>query len=100
MPHMQETWEKYKTNKDFNLMVVNTAWKGDNLEKVKGWLAANPKYTFPVYFEDRPEAQQFAAQNQVNSIPRSLIYDKKGKLRYNDHPGSIPAGFIDGLLKE
>ncbi|MFA7330410.1 MAG: TlpA disulfide reductase family protein [Candidatus Delongbacteria bacterium] len=100
MPHVQETWDKYKSNKDFNMMVVNTGWRGDNLDKVKGWLAANPKYTFPVFFDDRAEAQQFAVANQVNSIPRSLIYDKKGKLRYNDHPGGIPAGFIDGLLKE
>lgn len=100
MPHIQKTWTKYKSNKDFSLMVVNTAWKGDDLEKVKGWLAANPQYTFPVYFEDRPKTQQFSVANKVNSIPRSLIYDKKGVLRYNDHPGGIPAGFLDKLLAE
>jgi cytochrome c-type biogenesis protein len=100
MPHIQETFEKYKSNKNFNLMVVNTGWRGDNVDKVKGWLAANPKYTFPVYFDDRPEAQQFALANQVNSIPRSLIFDKKGALRYNDHPGNIPADLLDKLLAE
>lgn len=100
MPHIQETWDKYKSNKNFNLMVVNTGWRGDNVDKVKGWVAANAKYTFPVYFDDRPQDQQFAMANQVNSIPRSLIYDKKGVLRYNDHPGNIPADFLDKLLAE
>ncbi len=100
MPHVQEVYEQYKGNKAFNLMVVNTGWRGDNVDKVKGWLAQNPKYTFPVYFDDRAQDKQFATLNQVNSIPRSLLYDKKGKVRYNGHPMEIPAGLIDKLLAE
>jgi hypothetical protein len=81
-------------------MVVNTGWRGDTVEKVKGWLAKNPKYTFPVYFDDRPQEQQFAMLHQVNSIPRSIILDKKGQVKYNGHPMEIPAGLIDRLLAE
>lgn len=100
MPHVEEVYEKYKGNKGFNMMVVNTGWRGDNPDKVKAWLGQNPKYTFPVFFEDRAQDKQFATVNQVNSIPRSLLYDKKGNVRYNGHPMEIPAGLIDKLLAE
>lgn len=100
MPHVQEMWEKYKANPAFKLMVVNTGWKGDSKENIQGWLAQNPKYTFPVFLDDRAPDKQFASQNQVNSIPRSLIYDKKGQVKYNGHPMEIPEGLIDRLLKE
>lgn len=100
MPHVQEVYEKYKSNKSFSLMVVNTAWRGDSVDKVKGWMAQNAKYTFPVYLDDRSQDKQFATVNQVNSIPRSLLYDKKGQVRYNGHPMEIPPGLIDKLLAE
>jgi thiol-disulfide isomerase/thioredoxin len=100
MPHVQELFEKYKSNPAFSLMVVNTGWRGDNAQKIQNWQAQNPKYTFPVFLDDRPQEQSFAALNQVNSIPRSLIYDKKGKVRYNGHPMEIPPTLLDNLLKE
>lgn len=100
MPHVQEIFDKYKSNKAFSMMAVNTGWRGDNVDKVKAWMGQNPKYTFPVYIEDRAQDKQFATQNQVNSIPRSLLIDKTGAVRYNGHPMEIPAGLIDKLLAE
>ena len=100
MPHVQEVWEHYKGNEQFEMMVVNTGWRGDTPDKVKGWLKANSKYSFPVYFENRPQPQQFAAQHGVNSIPRSLIFNKKGEVAYNGHPMQVPEGLIDQLLAE
>lgn len=100
MPHVQELYEKYQGNPSFNMMVVNTGWRSDNVERVKAWLGKNPKYTFPVYFDDRPQDKQFATQNQVNSIPRSIIMDKKGQVKYNGHPAKVPAGLLDKLLAE
>lgn len=100
MPHVQKTWEHYQAQDDFRLMVVNTGWRGDNPAKVKAWLTQNSQYSFPVYFEDRPQASQFATANEVTSIPRSLIFDKKGELRYNGHPMQIPATLLDELLAE
>lgn len=100
MPHVQKTWEKYKVQDDFRLMVVNTGWRGDTPDKVKGWLKQNGQYSFPVFFDDRPASNQFAVANEVNSIPRSLIFDKKGELRYNGHPMQVPATLLDELLAE
>ncbi|MFA7330411.1 MAG: TlpA disulfide reductase family protein [Candidatus Delongbacteria bacterium] len=101
MPDIQAVWEEHRFHlAGFDLLVVNTGWRGDNLTVVEDWLAANPEYDFPVYFEDRPDTLTFAYQYQVNSIPRSLIFDKNGRLRYNDHPAGVPADFIDDLLRE
>jgi len=100
MPHVQETWDHYKANDDFRLMVVNTGWRGDNPDRVRGWLKQNSRYSFPVFFDDRPQAQQYAALHEVTSIPRSIIFDKRGQVRYNGHPMQIPAGLLDELLAE
>jgi thiol-disulfide isomerase/thioredoxin len=98
MPHVQETWEKYRENDDFSMMVVNTGWRGDNPKKVASWLKQNSKYSFPVYFEDRPQPEQFATKGKVQSIPRSLILDKSGDIAYNGHPMQVPEGLIEKLL--
>lgn len=100
MPHVEETWKHYQSNDDFQMMVVNTGWRGDTPDKVKNWLKSNGKYTFPVFFDNRPQPQQFATQNKVNSIPRSIILNKKGEVAYNGHPMQIPEGLIDKLLAE
>ena len=100
MPAVQAHWEHYKDNPDFRMMVVNTAWRGDTQQRVEGWLGKNPRYTFPVYFEDRGPELHLAMSNRVNSIPRSLVYNKKGELVFNDHPSKLTHAFLDGLLAE
>ncbi len=100
MPAVQAHWEHYKDNPDFRMMVVNTAWHGDNLERVQGWLSKNSRYTFPVYVEDRGQEAHLAMVNRVNSIPRSLVYNKKGELVFNDHPSKLTHEFLDQLLAE
>jgi thiol-disulfide isomerase/thioredoxin len=98
MPHLQETWMHYKDNPDFQLMAVNTGWRGDSPKKVADWVVKNTKYSFPVYLEDRAKDLQIATLQKVQSIPRVIIYDKTGAVVYNDHPMKVPAGMIDELL--
>jgi thiol-disulfide isomerase/thioredoxin len=100
MPHVEEVWQHNKDNPNFQMMVVNTGWRGDTPAKVKGWLDKNPKYTFPVYFEDRAQPQQLAAEHKVTSIPRSIILDKKGEVAYNGHPMQIPATLLAELFAQ
>jgi thiol-disulfide isomerase/thioredoxin len=100
MPHVQQVWEQYRSNEAFEMMVLNTGWRGDTPDKVRGWLKQNSRYSFPVYFDDRPQNQQFAMQHKVDSIPRSIILDKQGKVRYNGHPMQVPKTLLDELLAE
>ncbi len=97
MPHVQELWEKYRDNPDFELLVINTGWRGDNLARINQWLDANPQYTFPIYFDPQ---HKLAQQYGVNSIPRTIIIGKDNRVRFNDHPMRIPPDLLDKLLAE
>lgn len=97
MPKVQALWEKYQDVDDFELLVINTAWRGDNLARVNDWLAKNPQYDFPVYFDP---THSVPTQYGVNSIPRTIVIGKDNKVRFNDHPMRIPEGLLDELLAE
>jgi len=97
MPKVQEMWEKYRDNDNFELLVVNTGWRGDSMKRVKDWLGKNPQYNFPVYFDPN---HSLPTKYGVNSIPRTVILGKDNKVRFNDHPMKIPADLLDNLLAE
>ncbi len=97
MPHVEEVWKKYRDYEDFNMMVINTGWRGDTPAKVRKWLKRNSRYTFPVYFDNGK--QNLSRKYGVQSIPRSIILDRNGEVAYNGHPMKIPKGLLDRLLE-
>jgi len=97
MPKVQELHEQYSPHPDFELLVVNTAWRGDNPDRVKQWLDKNPHYTFQVYYDGEHKLSQ---QYQVKSIPRTIIIGKDNQVRFNDHPMKLTHEFLDQLLAE
>jgi thiol-disulfide isomerase/thioredoxin len=97
MPKVQELHEQYSPHPDFEMLVINTAWRGDNPQKVKEWLDKNPQYTFQVYYDGEHAVSQLY---QVNSIPRTIILGKDDQVRFNDHPSKLTHEFLDQLLAE
>ncbi|MBL7032643.1 MAG: TlpA family protein disulfide reductase [Candidatus Delongbacteria bacterium] len=97
MPKVQELHEQYSPNADFELLVINTAWRGDNPIKVKEWLDKNPQYDFQVYYDGE---HSLSTKYEVNSIPRTIIIGKDNQVRFNDHPMKITHEFLDQLLAE
>ena len=101
MPAVQAHWEHYKDNPDFRI-------DGGQYRLARRQPGARAGlafqefalYTFPVYVEDRGQEAHLAMVNRVNSIPRSLVYNKKGELVFNDHPSKLTHEFLDQLLAE
>ncbi len=73
-----------------------SAWQ----KAVASDLSANYMYSYLVV---NPKQAKFIKDNQIKSIPRYLLYDKQGRLVYNNAPG--PEGDairkeLDRMLKE
>jgi peroxiredoxin len=74
LPHLEkEVYEKLKTNKNFEVLVIGREHDWATVNKFK----ADNNYTLPFYPDaDREIFSKYAKQN----IPRNFIIDKDGKI--------------------
>jgi len=74
LPHVQtEIWEKYQTNKNFELFVIGREHTSEEMAKFK----TDKAYTFPIVADTKREIfSLFAKQN----IPRMYLIDRTGKI--------------------
>ncbi len=82
MPYMQKLYEKYRSNDDVEILLVN-CWERveDRVAHVKKFLANNPDYTFPVVLDLRDD---IVSGFGITGIPTKVYLDRDGLIQFKE----------------
>jgi thiol-disulfide isomerase/thioredoxin len=96
MPHINALWEAYH---DTGLVVlaISTDTKA---EDAVAYLEANDFTGLTCIWEPGGKSTRIKVMYEVDWIPRSVVVDRGGIVRYNGHPMELEARFLEVLLAE
>jgi thiol-disulfide isomerase/thioredoxin len=96
MPHINAFWEAYH-DQGFVVLAVST---DDRAENAVQYLAKNGFTGLTGIWEPGGKSTRIKLLYQVDWIPRSIVIDKVGIVRYNGHPIDLEGSFLETLLAE
>lgn len=96
MPHINAFWEAYH-DQGFVVLAVSTDAQA---EEAVTYLATNEFTGLICIWEPGGKSTRIKLMYDVDWIPRSVVVDKTGIVRYNGHPMDLDADFIETLLAE
>jgi peroxiredoxin len=96
MPHIYALWEAYH---DQGLVVLAVS-TDPRAEDAVEYLAKNGFSGLTCLWEPGGRSTRIKHLYQVDWIPRSIIVDRTGIVRYNGHPMDLAAEFLETLLDE
>jgi len=96
MPHINSLWEKYH---EIGLVVLAVSTDEDPNDPVE-YLENMGFGGLICIWEPGVKQTRVKVMYDVEWIPRSIVVDKEGIIRYNGHPMDLAAGFIASLLAE
>jgi peroxiredoxin len=96
MPHINAFWEAYHDQGLVVLAVSTDARAEDAID----YLAKNGFTGLTCLWEPGGKSTRIKLLYQVDWIPRSVVVDKGGIVRYNGHPIDLEAAFVEALLAE
>jgi peroxiredoxin len=94
MPHINALWEAYH-DQGFVVLAVST---DDRAEDAVQYLAKNGFTGLTCLWEPGGKSTRIKLMYGVDWIPRSIVVDKAGIVRYNGHPIDLGATFVETLL--
>ena len=96
MPHIRALRERFH---DDGLIVI--AVSADSTEQAaEQYLESNGYEGFVSIWEPRDKGTRIIRTNEIDWIPRSVVVDRQGVIRYNGHAMDLEADFIAGLMAE
>jgi len=96
MPHINDLWEDYHEQ---GLVVLAVSTDEDPLDSVQ-FLESNGFDGLICIWEPGEKSTRIKLLYEVTWIPRSIVIDKQGIVRYNGHPMELEASVIAALLDE
>jgi len=96
MPHINAFWEAYH-DQGFVVLAVST---DDRAEDAVQYLAKNGFTGLTCIWEPGGKSTRIKLMYGVDWIPRSIVVDKSGIVRYNGHPMDLVGSFLETLLAE
>lgn len=96
MPHINAFWEAYH-DQGFVVLAISTDAAA---EDAVTYLAANGFTGLICIWESGGKKTRIKQLYEVDWIPRSVVVDRTGIVRYNGHPMDLEADFIEMLLAE
>jgi peroxiredoxin len=96
MPHINALWEAYH-DQGLTVLAVST---DANAESAVEYLAKNGFTGLSCLWEPGGKSTRIKLLYHVDWIPRSIIVDRTGIVRYNGHPMDLEAAFVEALLAE
>jgi thiol-disulfide isomerase/thioredoxin len=96
MPHINALWEAYHDQGFVVLAVSTDARAEDTVDD----LAKNGFTGLACLWEPGGRSTRISSGYQVDWIPRSILVDRTGIVRYNGHPMDLEAAFVETLLAE
>ncbi|MCX6100928.1 MAG: redoxin domain-containing protein [Candidatus Bipolaricaulota bacterium] len=96
MPHINALWEAYH-DQGLVVLAVSTDTRA---EDAVDYLAKNGFTGLTCLWEPGGKSTRIKLLYQVDWIPRSIIVDRTGIVRYNGHPMDLEAAFVEALLAE
>jgi len=96
MPHINALWEAYH-NDGLEVLAVST---DDNPEDPIRFLQTNGFEGLTCIWEPGGKSTRIKQLYGVDWIPRSVVVDRVGIVRFNGHPTKLESGFIQELLAE
>jgi peroxiredoxin len=96
MPHINELWEEFHEQ---GLVVLAVSTDASASESVQ-YLEANGFDGLICLWEAGKKQTRIKVMYNVEWIPRSIVIDKQGIIRYNGHPMELEASFIATLIGE
>ncbi|MDD5220423.1 MAG: redoxin domain-containing protein [Candidatus Bipolaricaulis sp.] len=96
MPHINALWETFH-EQGLVVLAISTDTKA---EDAVSYLAANDFGDLICIWEPGGKKTRIKELYEVDWIPRSVVVDKSGIVRYNGYPTDVKAEFIEALLSE
>jgi len=96
MPHINALWEAYH-DQGLVVLAISTDTRA---EEAVAYLAANGFTGLTCIWEPGGKSTRIKVMYEVDWIPRSVVVDRGGIVRYNGHPMELEAGFLEVLLAE
>lgn len=96
MPHINSLWEEFH---DQGLVVLAVSTDASAAESIQ-YLESNGFDGLICLWEPGEKQTRIKVLYDVEWIPRSIVIDKQGIVRYNGHPMELEASFIDALVSE
>ncbi|MCX6094897.1 MAG: redoxin domain-containing protein [Candidatus Bipolaricaulota bacterium] len=96
MPHINAFWETYH-DQGFVVLAISTDAQA---EDAVAYLEANEFTGLTCIWEPGGKKTRIKQLYEVDWIPRSVVVDKTGTVRYNGHPMDLEADLIETLLAE
>jgi thiol-disulfide isomerase/thioredoxin len=96
MPHINALWEAYH-DQGLVVLAISTDTRA---EEAVAYLAANGFTGLTCIWEPGGKSTRIKVMYEVDWIPRSVVVDRGGTVRYNGHPMELEAGFLEVLLAE
>ena len=96
MPHINALWEAYH-DQGLVVLAISTDTRA---EDAVAYLAANDFTGLTCIWEPGGKSTRIKVMYEVDWIPRSVVVDRGGIVRYNGHPMELEARFLEVLLAE
>jgi peroxiredoxin len=96
MPHINAFWEAYH-DQGFVVLAVSTDVRAEDAVQ---YLAKNGFTGLTCLWEPGGKSTRIKLMYGVDWIPRSIVVDKAGIVRYNGHPTYLMGSFLETLLAE
>ncbi len=96
MPHINALWEAYH-DQGLVVLAVSTDIRAEDPVE---YLAKNGFTGLTCLWEPGGKSTRIKLLYKVDWIPRSVIVDRTGIVRYNGHPMDLTAAFVEALLAE
>ncbi|MBI1747541.1 MAG: TlpA family protein disulfide reductase [Acidobacteria bacterium] len=95
MPVLQKFYEKYSP-RGLSVIGINIEGKDEVVRKY----IRDGGYTFSFVFDSNNFGAKVAKQYSVNSIPRTFLIDRAGRIRFNGMPGRLTTDLVEAVLSE
>lgn len=96
MPHINALWETYH-DQGLVVLAVSTDIRAEDAVE---YLAKNGFTGLTCLWEPGGKSTRVKLLYKVDWIPRSIIVDRTGIVRYNGHPMDLTAAFVEAILAE
>lgn len=96
MPHINALWETYH-DQGLVVLAVSTDTRAEDAVE---YLAKNGFNGLTCLWEPGGKSTRIKLLYKVDWIPRSVMVDRTGIVRYNGHPVDLTAAFVEALLAE
>lgn len=94
VPHLKEAWERWG---DSGLVILGIALDSADRRTLRSWLGRQG-VTWPQIHRRRGFDAQIASRFGVESLPRSFLLDRRGRLVATDLRGEALLAVLDSLL--